>query len=248
VAAQSLRTYHRILAERIHNLQATNSQLLQGLGMETKSQRMKKKAQTALKSLFGSSAKSAKSDQPSSSLSSIQGGSSIAETADNSPASSEQATTGAGSVISRLGKSSSASEVASDRKTGTNNETAGQPSNSSSLTPFARQKTSRCFLELTEAMDIFRKNYVQFAKANSEYILIDDELENVLPDIATITDVKQIAKIFEQNVTKTIRINARKKLLTETHWPAQVTHFLSKLYPIAKLSCNLMGAVAEVAQ
>jgi hypothetical protein len=68
----------------------------------------------------------------------------------------------------------------------------------------------------------------------------------VIPDIATVGDVKQIAKLFEQNVTKTIRIKERKKLVRESHWPTQVGHFLSKLHPVAKLSCNLIGAVAEV--
>ena len=71
-------------------------------------------------------------------------------------------------------------------------------------------------------------------------------MENVLPDIATVADVREVAKIFEQNVTKTISIKGRKKLLTESHWPTQVSLFLSKLYPIAKLSCSLMDAVAEV--
>ena len=101
-------------------------------------------------------------------------------------------------------------------------------------------------MELTEAMNEFRKNYVQFSKANREYILIDDKLEDILPDIATVADVKEIAKIFEQNVTRTIHIHESKKVLTESHWPTQVGRFLSMLYPVAKLSCSLLGAVGEV--
>jgi hypothetical protein len=208
---------------------------------------MKKKAQTALKSVFGRSKKGAKGDEQSSSLSFIQGGSPVAAGAENFAASSVQGTMGADSLISQPGRCSSPSEVASNGKTGTEHEVVGQPSSSPSPTPFSRQRTSRCFLELTEAINGFKMNYVQFAKANSQYILVDDELESLLPDIATVPDVKEIAKIFEQNVTKTIRINERKRVLTKSHWPKQVAHFLSKLYPIAKLSCSLMGAVAEVA-
>jgi len=123
-----------------------------------------------------------------------------------------------------------------------------ESANSTSLTPFTQQRTSRCLLELNDAINEFRKNYVRFSKANSDYLLIDDELDNVLPDIATVADVREVAKIFEQNVTKTIRIRGRKKLLAESHWPTQVSIFLRKLYPIAKLSCSVMDAVADVSQ
>jgi hypothetical protein len=213
--------------------------------MEKRNQGIKKKAYAALKSLSGRSTKTAKSHGASSSLSSLPGGSHLAETADRSQVSLEQAADSS-SVISLPRNSPSTSEAASPGGPGNKNEGAGQPSDSPSLTPFTGQRTSRYLFELTEAINEFRKNYVQFSKANSEYILIDDELENVIPDIATVGDVKQLAKIFERNVTKTIRINERKKHLTESHWPTQVGHFLTKLYPVAKLSCSLMGAVAEV--
>jgi len=198
---------------------------------------MKKKTQAAVKSLFGRSKKSPKGDEPTSSHSSIQGGSPMAEATEDSPA-----TTAAASLVSP--RCSTPSEVANN---GTRNGIM-EPGNSASLTLFTQQRTSRCLSELNDAINEFRKHYVQFSKANSEYMLIDDELENVLPDIATVTDVREVAKIFEQNVTKTIRIKGRKKLLTESHWPTQVSLFLSKLYPIAKLSCSLMDAVAEVSQ
>lgn len=208
---------------------------------------MKKNAQTALKSFFGRSTKSTKGDKSSNSLTSIQGGSPIADAAQKSPASLAQATTAADSLVSRLERCLPPSEVASDGKAEAKNEMASpQPSTGSfSLTPFTRHG-SRSLLELTDAINEFRNNYVQFSKANSEYILVDDELENILPDSATFADVREVAKIFEQNVTKTIRINEKKKLLTQSHWPMQVSRFLSKLYPIAKLSCSLMGAAAEV--
>lgn len=210
-----------------------------------KKQGIKKKAYAALKSLARRSTKSAESEA-SNSLSSTPAESHPAETAVHSIASSEQATD-AGSVTGGLRIHSSASDVAKPGSPGNKNERlAGQPSDPPSLTPVPGQRTSRYLVELNEAINEFRKNYVQFSKANSEYILIDDELENVIPDIATVGDVKQIAKLFEQNVMKTIRINERKKLLTESHWPTQVGHFLSKLYPVAKLSCSLMGAIAEV--
>jgi len=194
-----------------------------------------KKSQATLKSLFGRSKKSTKGDEPTSSQSSIQSDSPMVEAAEDS------ATTAAASLVSP--RCPTPSEIAS---TGTNEIT--EPVNSTSLTPFTQQRTSRCLLELNDAINEFRKNYVRFSKANSDYLLIDDELDNVLPDIATVADVREVAKVFEQNVTKTIRIRGRKKLLTESHWPTQVSIFLRKLYPIAKLSCSVMDAVADVSQ
>ena len=201
--------------------------------MENKKQGFKKKAFAALKSL---STKSAKSHQTSSSLSSIDA--TEPQLADQPEVLSEQATD-ASSVSPPIDRSE---ELASPESPDKKNEGADEPSNPSSLTP-SPSRTLRYILELNEAINEFRKNYVQFSKANSEYILIDDELENAIPDIATVGDVKHIAKLFEQNVTKTIRIRQRRKKITESHWPTQVGHFLTKLYPVAKLS---IGAVPEV--
>ena len=206
--------------------------------MENKKQEFKKKAFAALKSLSGRSTKSAKSHQTSSSLSSIDATES--QLADQPEVLSEQATDA--SSVSPLIDRSGVSEVASPESPDKKNEGADEPSDPSSLTP-SQSRTLRYILELNEAINEFRKNYVQFAKANSEYILIDDELENAIPDIATVGDVKHIAKLFEQNVTQTIRIRERRKKITESHWPTQVGHFLTKLYPVAKLSIE---AVAEV--
>jgi hypothetical protein len=212
--------------------------------MENKKQGFKKKAFAALKSLSGRSTKRAKSHQTSSSLSSIDATDpQLAGTADQPEVLSEQATDA--SSVSRLIDRSGVSKVASPESPDKKNKGADEPPNPSSLTP-SSPRMSSYISELNKAINEFRKNYVKFAKANSEYILIDDELENAIPDIATVGDVKQIAKLFEQNVTKTIRINERKKLLRESHWLTQVGHFFSKLYPVAKLSCSLMGAVVEV--
>jgi len=215
--------------------------------MENKKQGVRKKARAAFKSLSGR-AKSGKSNEASASLSSVPD-----VAVDHSQVLSEQATVsseqaaGPSSVKTPpRSRSGSALEVASSGSPGNANEGAGQLADSSSLTPLPGQRTSRYIFELNEAINEFKTNYVQFSKANSEYILIDDELENVIPDIATVGNVKQIAKIFEHNVTKTIRIKERKRLFRESHWPTQVGHFLTKLYPIAQLSCSLMGAGADV--
>jgi hypothetical protein len=215
--------------------------------MENKNKGIKNKLRTAFKSFAGRKKSSKSNELASSSLSPIP----VDVETNNPQASSQQLdvdvaqqAADANSIESQPKSPPSAPEVARPASsTAKGNEGAGQ---SSDLSLFPAQKTSRYVSELNEAIREFKKNYVRFSKANSEYILIDDELENVMPDIATVGDLKQIAQTFHQNVTKTIRIKERKKSVTESHWLNQVGHFLTKLYPVAKLSCSLMGAVVEV--
>jgi hypothetical protein len=101
-------------------------------------------------------------------------------------------------------------------------------------------------LELEEALNEFKKNYVQFAQKNRQYVLMEDELTNIFSSDATSGDIKDTAKIFEDNIWKTVRITERRKSLTETKWTARIGQFLTKLYPVARLSCGLTAAIAEV--
>jgi len=126
-----------------------------------KDHRVKKKTQAALKSLFGCK-KTPASSGPSGSPATIQSCSPIADAGQNPPASSEPATS-ANALVGPPGRPSAVASVT---------DNAVPPSSSASL-PRARQ--TKCHLELTEAIDEFRRNYVQFSKANREYILIDPE-------------------------------------------------------------------------
>lgn len=107
-------------------------------------------------------------------------------------------------------------------------------------------RSSRALSELEDAIRTFKLNYSQYAKKNQKYILIDDQLEIAFPERMTPSDVQGTAEIFSDNIRKTLHVSERRKSLTETKWTSEVGQFFTKLYPVARLSCGLTAAVAEV--
>jgi hypothetical protein len=108
-------------------------------GMQMKNQGMKKKAQTALKSLFGSSRKSSKAVEPSNSL--VQSGSTEGVKS-SPPSSNEQAPTPLDSLVIEQERSFPAPKVGSNASNEPRQEIAGQPSCASSLTHRTCDKSS----------------------------------------------------------------------------------------------------------
>ena len=109
-----------------------------------------------------------------------------------------------------------------------------------------RTRTSRSLSELDEAIDEFKRNYDHFAKKNSWYILIEEDLEIAFQSVNKRDDIKHSAEIFGNNVSTTIRIVERKRSIAEGKWINQVGRFMTKLFPVATLACGLTAAIAEV--
>lgn len=103
-------------------------------------------------------------------------------------------------------------------------------------------ETTRASSELDQAADEFQKNYKQFSR---RYILIDKELESTFQNAKKGDDIKHTAKIFGDNVLTTIKTIEKKKGIIQGKWTNQVGVFLTKLYPLASLACDLTAAVAE---
>ena len=104
---------------------------------------------------------------------------------------------------------------------------------------------SRAMSELHRAVDEFEKCYKQFS---SRYIVIEEDLESAFqkPKKRELDDLKATAKIFGDNVVTTIKTIEKKQGITQGQWTNQVGLFLTKLYPLARLGCGLMGSIAEV--
>lgn len=106
-------------------------------------------------------------------------------------------------------------------------------------------QATRAMSELYRAIDEFEKHYKQFSR---RYIVIEEDLESVFqsPQKRELGDLKATAKIFGDNVVMTIKTVEKKQDITQSKWTTQVGLFLTKLYPLARLGCGLMGSVAEV--
>jgi uncharacterized protein YchJ len=109
-----------------------------------------------------------------------------------------------------------------------------------------QSKKPTALSELDDAIKTFKWNYSQFAKKNQKYLLIDDELETAFPKQMTPSDVQSTADIFSATVWKTLQVSERKKSISDTKWTSEVAQFFTKLYPVARLSCGLTAAIAEV--
>lgn len=109
-----------------------------------------------------------------------------------------------------------------------------------------RSAPSRSVSELEEAIKEFKENYSLFARKKQKYILIDGELDDVFLDEITYSNVKSTAKFVGGKIRETQQITKRKNSIIENTWTGQIGHFFTSLYPVAKLSCGLMGSVADV--
>ena len=100
---------------------------------------------------------------------------------------------------------------------------------------------------LTEAIAQFKNNYEQFAKKYRQFSLIElDECYTAFQKAEAGDDIKNAARPFEKGVRAAMQTVEKKRKLAECTWTARVGSFLTKLYPIARLSLSLATASANV--
>jgi hypothetical protein len=98
-------------------------------------------------------------------------------------------------------------------------------------------------LELNKAICDFETNYKRFSK---KYVLVDKDLETAFQNADNHGDFRQNAKIFQANISTAINTVEKHIGIAKGKWTYQVGHFLTKLYPLARLACGLTAAAAEV--
>jgi hypothetical protein len=100
--------------------------------------------------------------------------------------------------------------------------------------------------ELAAATTEFTTNYRQFAEKNKRFVLLDDDLQIAFQSDEVGKDVKQAAQFFRERLRATVQAVEQKHKSVELKWTSKVTSFLSKLYPVAKLSLSVTVAAADV--
>jgi hypothetical protein len=108
------------------------------------------------------------------------------------------------------------------------------------------KKTTRSLLELNEVLADFQQNYEKFAASNCQYFVIGEDFQGLARITQPGSDIRQSAKIFGERARTVLETLERKKKLSANKWSTRIANFLTKLYPVAKLSCGFVGAVAEV--
>jgi transcriptional regulator NrdR family protein len=105
---------------------------------------------------------------------------------------------------------------------------------------------SRPSRELATATAEFTTNYRQFAENHKRFVLLDDDLQAAFQNDKVGKDVKQAAQFFQGRLRATVQAVEQKHKSVEMKGTTKVTSFLSKLYPVAKLSLSFTVAIADV--
>jgi hypothetical protein len=107
---------------------------------------------------------------------------------------------------------------------------------------------SRSLSELEEAIAVSEKNYEQFIALNRKFVLIGDDFRGAFQNAEAGGDIRKSAQLFGDGVWAALRILERKQKFKQTNWTTRVGTFLTKLYPVARISLGLTVAIADVSR
>ena len=114
------------------------------------------------------------------------------------------------------------------------------------VSPAAPDRLSRSITELSDAVTEFAKNYQEFASKNRQYLLIDDDVGQVLQPTDTKTNFRSAAQLFELRIQDVMRTVEKKNQFKAGKWTTKLGSFLRKIYPVCRLSVRCLLNVAEV--
>jgi len=100
--------------------------------------------------------------------------------------------------------------------------------------------------ELNTAISEFQTTYNLFVKTNSQFILIDEDMEEAFRAAQKESDLKRAATTFSSGISSALEAVRKRKKFEQGRWTTKLGTVLGKLYPVAGLSLNLLGSVGDV--
>jgi hypothetical protein len=100
--------------------------------------------------------------------------------------------------------------------------------------------------ELNIAISGFQTTYKTFAKINKQFILLDDDMEEAFRVAQTEGDIRRAATTFSTGISIALEAVRKRKKLETGKWTTKLGTVLSKLYPVARLSLDLLGSIGDV--
>lgn len=107
-------------------------------------------------------------------------------------------------------------------------------------------RISKSQSELAEAIADFKKNYENFAMHNQQFLLIDDDFQNAFMTAEAGDDIRHSAQLFGAGIGSALRTIETKNKINESKWTSRIGKFMTKLYPLARLSLSVVEAVGNV--
>jgi len=102
--------------------------------------------------------------------------------------------------------------------------------------------------ELNSAVAEFRDHYQRFRSRNQQLISVDDNIHSAIDNAVKVQDIKHSAHLFGAEISTTLTITKKKQELSGSKWLNKLGNFITKLYPVARLSLSLTSAIAEVSR
>jgi hypothetical protein len=106
---------------------------------------------------------------------------------------------------------------------------------------------ARALSELTNATATLQDHYMDFVKTNNQYLRVDEDVCKAIAKAGKEKDIKRSAELFGKEIKSAIQVRERERDLSKTRWLGRLGNFMSKVYPVARLSLRLTSAVADVA-
>src|SRR5271154_544767 len=99
--------------------------------------------------------------------------------------------------------------------------------------------------DLDAAVTEFVVNYTAFARKNPRLIEVGHSLDIAIAQANAEGDMRHSAQVFESKINATLE-GFKAKQLADNSWVNQVGKFLTRVYPIARLTLGLTSTIAEV--
>jgi len=100
--------------------------------------------------------------------------------------------------------------------------------------------------ELNTAVLEFKEHYELLAKRNEKMVRIDEAAQTAILEATKNADIQSAATFFGSQISAAIRARTMRQETPDSVWSNKLCKFLTKLYPVARLSLGLTSALAEV--
>jgi hypothetical protein len=107
---------------------------------------------------------------------------------------------------------------------------------------------SRALSELNSAVTEFKHHYEEFSKKDQRFIRVDrySDVQKAIEKAGKEQDINRSASIFETEISAAFRVMGKNQDLSKSKWVGKLSGFMTKVYPIARLSLRLTSAIVDV--
>lgn len=81
---------------------------------------------------------------------------------------------------------------------------------------------------------------------NSQFLLIDEEFQSTFEEAQKHGDIAGASRVFGLGVWGALGTIEKKKIGGQGKWTTKLGNFINKLYPVARLSLEILQAVGDV--